>query len=196
MHRFIAFVLSCLIMLGVFAAAAPAATTATWAPNMKAGGMLAPQSSAGPSDLAQEQGVSRTATRGLAFLRSSAYPTWLVDVMRELIPWRLGGSATHSAAVAERPITWVSRDGGTSNRVGGSAANTDGSTSVDDYSDLWTGSKAAEPRGGELELAYPATGTDDVAVAYGGRFREYDRGDLPLQEPHDDRADDRYHDGR
>ncbi len=197
MNRFVTIVLGCLCVVGTSAAAAPAAMTTPWVISGSGGQMLGGGASGSLDDIAGPCAASRMSTRGLSFLRASSHPTWVLDVMLDLVPWTLGGSIDLPAAVTANPVRWVSGGGGAFTAGVAQSVGSAVIGSVDDYSDLWSDARGAD--GGVRKVAREDGSNDDLAdldFAEGGRLREHDRGDLPVQEPHEDRAGDRYYDLR
>lgn len=197
MYRITAGIICCLFVFGTLAATASAAATATWAPMGSAGESLSPQMFEGSS---YGDGIPRGSnanTRGLSFMRASTNPTWIVDVMREFIPWSLGGRAVVSASVTGRTMFAGGRRGGASAVTYRRPESGVRVSSVDDYSDRWSSWRLAEPTAAgferydvsELEQADSGSGLD-------GSYQKSDRVDLSSPEQQDDRAGDRYYDAR
>lgn len=135
---------------------------------------------------------------GLSFVRGGTAPSWLIDVVWELVasgPVSVAGSTrTRSAG------TWVWGGGGTRSR--GSrprSANSDEppvSETVDDYSELWQwGDVGDDTRGYDRSYAamrsYERQYFDDAAAD-----REHGHEELLAESLRDDRSDDRYVDPR
>ena len=197
MYRITITTICCLFIFGTFAATASAAATATWAPTGATGEPFSPQTLDGSSDGDEISRGSHTSTLGLSFMRASTNPTWVVDVMRELIPWSLGGRAVVSSSVTKRTVFMARHRGGASAHIRGRTETSVHAGSLDDYSDRWSGWRSIGPKvdvsgrhdASEFELVDAAPGLDR-------HHPEYGRSDPSSPEPHDDRADDRYYDAR